>query len=145
MNLRFLRDTDKRKVDFVVIKDNSPLFAVECKSGEKNVNSSLFFRRSRPGSGRWGSSDRGLHGPAGQDPDCQDFHRPAVLAESGQIWLFYDIERRREYRQWEHRHCMPAGTWRRVAQPPNSRCCQRRPALCLIWSHRPGPQTSPPW
>jgi predicted AAA+ superfamily ATPase len=47
MNLRFLRDTDKREVDFVVIKDNSPLFAVECKSGEKNINSSLFYFMKR--------------------------------------------------------------------------------------------------
>ena len=47
MDLRFLRDTDKREVDFVVIKDNSPLFAVECKSGEKNVNSSLFYFMER--------------------------------------------------------------------------------------------------
>ncbi len=47
MNLRFLRDTDKREVDFVIIKDNSPLFAVECKSGEKNINSSLFYFMKR--------------------------------------------------------------------------------------------------
>ena len=47
MDLRFLRDTDKREVDFVVIKDNSPLFAVECKTGEKNVNSSLFYFMER--------------------------------------------------------------------------------------------------
>src|SRR3989344_4602966 len=32
--LRFLRDTDKREVDFVVLKDKKPLFAVECKHGE---------------------------------------------------------------------------------------------------------------
>jgi hypothetical protein len=31
MELRFLRDTDKREIDFVVIKDKKPLFAVECK------------------------------------------------------------------------------------------------------------------
>jgi len=35
MELRFLRDTDKREVDFVVLKDGTPEFAVECKTGEK--------------------------------------------------------------------------------------------------------------
>ena len=31
MNLRFIRDTDKREIDFVVSKDGKPQFAVECK------------------------------------------------------------------------------------------------------------------
>ena len=47
MDLRFLRDTDKREVDFVVLKEGKPLFAVECKSGEKNVNPSLFYFMER--------------------------------------------------------------------------------------------------
>lgn len=33
MELRFLRDTDKREVDFVILKNKQPIFAVECKSG----------------------------------------------------------------------------------------------------------------
>jgi uncharacterized protein len=35
MELRYLRDTDRREVDFVVLRERRPLFAVECKSGEK--------------------------------------------------------------------------------------------------------------
>jgi predicted AAA+ superfamily ATPase len=35
MELRFLRDTDKREVDFVVLKDGKAQFAVECKTGER--------------------------------------------------------------------------------------------------------------
>lgn len=35
MDLRYVRDTDKREIDFVVLSNNKPLFAVECKSGEK--------------------------------------------------------------------------------------------------------------
>ena len=31
MELRYLRDTDKREVDFVVLKNKKPCFAVECK------------------------------------------------------------------------------------------------------------------
>ncbi len=47
MELRFLRDTDKREVDFVVLKNKKPLFAVECKTGEKNVSPHLFYFRDR--------------------------------------------------------------------------------------------------
>jgi len=46
MELRFLRDTDKREVDFVVLKKKKPLFAVECKSGE-NIPPSVFFFQQR--------------------------------------------------------------------------------------------------
>jgi uncharacterized protein len=49
MDLRFLRDTDKREVDFVVTKEKKPLFAVECKTGEKNINPSLFYFKERAG------------------------------------------------------------------------------------------------
>ena len=46
MELRFIRDTDRREVDFVVIRDSRPVFAVECKSGEKAPSSAInYFRR----------------------------------------------------------------------------------------------------
>jgi predicted AAA+ superfamily ATPase len=47
MDLRFIRDTDKREIDFVVLKEGRPMFAVECKSGEKNINPSLFYFMKR--------------------------------------------------------------------------------------------------
>ena len=47
MELRFLRDTDKREIDFVVLKDNNPLFAVECKYGEKSMNPAAHYFRER--------------------------------------------------------------------------------------------------
>ncbi len=47
MELRFLRDTDKREVDFVVLKEGRPEFAVECKTGERAVNPALFYFRDR--------------------------------------------------------------------------------------------------
>ena len=43
MELRFLRDTDKREVDFVVLKNRKPLFAVECKSGERGVSPAVAY------------------------------------------------------------------------------------------------------
>ncbi len=33
--LRFLRDKEKREVDFLILRDNSPWMMVECKSGQK--------------------------------------------------------------------------------------------------------------
>lgn len=47
MDLRFLRDTDKREMDFVVLKDERPLFAVECKTGEKSINTAMFYFMER--------------------------------------------------------------------------------------------------
>ncbi len=47
MELRFIRDTDRREVDFLVIRDNRPLFAVECKSGDKAPSSAINYFRQR--------------------------------------------------------------------------------------------------
>ncbi|MBU1745334.1 MAG: AAA family ATPase [Proteobacteria bacterium] len=47
MELRFLRDTDKREIDFLVLKEGLPLFAVECKTGEKAANPDLFYFKER--------------------------------------------------------------------------------------------------
>lgn len=47
MELRFLRDTDRREIDFVVIKDKKPVFAVECKSGEKSVSPHIGYFKER--------------------------------------------------------------------------------------------------
>ena len=47
MELRFLRDTDKREIDFVVLKNNNPLFAVECKAGEKSLSPHIQYFSER--------------------------------------------------------------------------------------------------
>lgn len=47
MELRFLRDTDGREVDFVVLQKGRPLFAAECKSGEKKVSPHLKYFQER--------------------------------------------------------------------------------------------------
>jgi len=47
MELRFLRDTDKREVDFVVLRDRKPLFAVECKSGEHGISPAVRYFAER--------------------------------------------------------------------------------------------------
>ncbi len=45
MDLRFIRDTDKREVDFVVLRDGHPEFAVECKSGERGASPACKYFR----------------------------------------------------------------------------------------------------
>ncbi len=47
MELRFLRDTDKREVDFVALRDGRPIFAVECKTGERGVGAALRYYAER--------------------------------------------------------------------------------------------------
>jgi hypothetical protein len=47
MELRFLRDSDGREVDFVVLRDRKPLFAVECKWGEKAIGAATRYFAER--------------------------------------------------------------------------------------------------
>jgi len=47
MDLRFIRDTDKREVDFVVLKDKKPIFAVECKTGERELSPAIPYFSER--------------------------------------------------------------------------------------------------
>jgi predicted AAA+ superfamily ATPase len=47
MELRFLRDFEKREVDFVILKNKTPLFAVECKTGEKSVSPHIKYFKDR--------------------------------------------------------------------------------------------------
>lgn len=49
MELRFIRDTDKREVDFVVLKEGKAEFALECKSGERAIAPALkYFAKRMP-------------------------------------------------------------------------------------------------
>ena len=43
MELRYIRDTDKREVDFVVLKNKRPLFAVECKFKSKSISPHIYY------------------------------------------------------------------------------------------------------
>ncbi len=47
MELRYLRDTDHREVDFVVLKNKKPIFAVECKTGDRQVSKSILYFKER--------------------------------------------------------------------------------------------------
>jgi predicted AAA+ superfamily ATPase len=45
--LRFLRDIDGREIDFVVIQNNQPIMAIECKTGEKSPTKWAEYFRNR--------------------------------------------------------------------------------------------------
>jgi predicted AAA+ superfamily ATPase len=47
MELRFLRDRDLREIDFVVLKNKKPLFAVECKSGDRSLSKNILYFKER--------------------------------------------------------------------------------------------------
>jgi uncharacterized protein len=59
MELRFLRDTDGREVDFVVLRDRRPLFAVEAKAGERAVSPAVRYFRERTAIPKWYQVHRG--------------------------------------------------------------------------------------
>lgn len=47
MELRYIKDVEGREVDFVVLKDSKPEFAVECKTGAKKKSKSLLYYKER--------------------------------------------------------------------------------------------------
>lgn len=47
MQLSYLRDVDGREVDFVVLKNKKPIFAVECKVGERSASPHLYYFKQR--------------------------------------------------------------------------------------------------
>lgn len=47
MSLRFLRDSMGREIDFVVLKNGKPEFAVECKSGAREIGRNIVYFSQR--------------------------------------------------------------------------------------------------
>lgn len=47
MSLRFLRDANGREIDFVVLKNGKPEFAVECKSGDRTLSKNIAYFAQR--------------------------------------------------------------------------------------------------
>lgn len=49
MSLRFLRDASGREIDFVVLRNGKPEFAVECKSGGRSLSKNIrYFSQRTP-------------------------------------------------------------------------------------------------
>ena len=53
MELRYIRDERGHEVDFVVLKDRKPLFAVECKLSQQEVAPTLLSFRSKLSIPKW--------------------------------------------------------------------------------------------
>ena len=47
MNLQYLRDRQGREIDFVILKDKKPLFAVECKVSDQNLSKAIKYFKER--------------------------------------------------------------------------------------------------
>ena len=47
VELRFVRDSQGRELDFVVIENDKPAFAVECKTGEQKLSRSVSYFAER--------------------------------------------------------------------------------------------------
>ena len=47
MDLQYIRDRDGREIDFVVLKDKKPLFAVECKLSEQSLSKNIHYFKQR--------------------------------------------------------------------------------------------------
>lgn len=47
MELRFIRNVEGKEIDFIVLKDKKPLFAVESKTGERALNSAIGYYKDR--------------------------------------------------------------------------------------------------
>lgn len=47
MELCFLRDSHKREIDFVVLREGRPIFAVECKTGARGVSKYIAYYSRR--------------------------------------------------------------------------------------------------
>ena len=47
MELKFIRDSQKREIDFVVVRNGRPEFAVECKSGDRNLSRNIRYFSER--------------------------------------------------------------------------------------------------
>jgi len=47
MELCFLRDSHKREIDFVILQDGKPFFAVECKTGPTKISKNISYFAKR--------------------------------------------------------------------------------------------------
>lgn len=47
MELCHLRDKNKREIDFIIVKNRRPIFAVECKSGDREVSKNIAYFAAR--------------------------------------------------------------------------------------------------
>jgi len=82
LELRYFRDTDGREVDFVVTDGRAPVFMVECKWGDQEVDRSLRYLAARfPAAKAWQISATGR----------KDFVTPEGIRVSPALELLKDL------------------------------------------------------
>jgi len=74
--LRYLRDKQKREVDFLVVKDRKPWFLVEVKLNETSLSPSLVHFQAQT---KAAHAFQVVANLAYEPADCFRVHRPAVV------------------------------------------------------------------
>jgi len=60
IELRYFRDVDGREVDFIIVENNKPLVAIECKWQGTDISKSLkYFKKRFPDCEAWQLSMQG--------------------------------------------------------------------------------------
>ena len=81
MELRFIRDSQGREVDFVLVKDGKPEFAVECKRGEQSLSDNIRYFAARSGIPRFYQVHTGM----------KDYEVPAARARVMPVTAFAGV------------------------------------------------------
>jgi uncharacterized protein len=74
--LRYLRDKQKREVDFLVVRDRKPWFLAEVKLGEKILSSSLAYFQAQT---KTPHAFQVVINLPFESADCFSVHRPVVV------------------------------------------------------------------
>ena len=74
--LRYLRDKQKREVDFLVVRDRKPWFLIEVKLSEKTLSSSLAYFQAQV---KAPHAFQVVMNLPFKPADCFSIHRPAVV------------------------------------------------------------------
>ena len=75
-DLRYLRDKQKREVDFLLVKDRKPWFLVEVKMSDKTVSPSLGYFQTQTNAQHAFQVVMNL---PFEQADCFRIHRPVVV------------------------------------------------------------------
>ena len=82
MNLQYLRDREGREIDFVILKDKKPLFAVECKVSDQNLSKAIKYFKERTQIPKFYQVHLG----------AKDFGSPEVEGRVLPFWKFCQIK-----------------------------------------------------
>jgi len=85
MELRYLRDTDAREIDFVVIKNKKPIFAVECKLNDTDISPAIKYFKDRVNIPNFYQVHMGKHDYIHADTGCRVLPFNKFCTETGMV------------------------------------------------------------